>query len=180
VRQDAREQVDLSGIANARNYNRNTYPQVYREDDLVFVTTSPPRGARNPKLRPRYAGPYRITKLGDHQVTIQTVENQARIPYEAQVHRNQLRPCYETFEDAIDSAPMGPPRRGPGRPRGSRNLPRPQADSAAAPGDANAAPPAAPAAQVPQAAADPVPLPMPGVSEPPQGEESDDPPSATY
>jgi hypothetical protein len=98
ARDHARQVVEENREKNTQNYNRRANPQEYQLGEVVYVAFEPVRGGQNPKLRPRYVGPYRIVTLGDYQVTIRTINHPAGL-FEAQVHRDRLRKSHREFPD---------------------------------------------------------------------------------
>jgi transposase InsO family protein len=113
----ARQHVEEQEEKNRENYNRRANPKDYREGDLVYIQVRPPKNQTHKKVRPRYAGPYRIAELGDHKVIIKPMNE----PRDAgrEMHINDIRPCQEDIqEDEVhDIRPLHAPR---GRPRGNK------------------------------------------------------------
>jgi hypothetical protein len=99
---------------NRDNFNRRANPQAYEVGDLVFLRAKYDANSNLGKFQPKYEGPYRVEQLRDHKVLVRSVN--LRQPVEHEVHKDDLRRCYEVVEEQVFHN-VAPPRRGPGRPR---------------------------------------------------------------
>jgi hypothetical protein len=113
------DHIRVNEERNKKDYDKHANPRVYYPGDLVYIKAKPAPFAPLPKLRPRYVGPYRITELKDHQAKV--VAATGRDPQEITLHRDEMRHCYEIIEEETEPGTI---RRGPGRPKGSKNKPK--------------------------------------------------------
>jgi hypothetical protein len=78
ARQAARQHAEQQGIKYKNNFDKNAAPHIFKVDQKVWLSDTTALG-KNPKLMPKWLGPYKIVDLNDNNAKIEIKPNKFKI-----------------------------------------------------------------------------------------------------
>ncbi len=78
ARQVARQHAEQQGIEYRNNFDKNAAPHNFKIDQKVWLSDTTALG-KNPKLTPKWLGPYKIVDLNDNNAKIEIKPNKFKI-----------------------------------------------------------------------------------------------------
>ena len=95
ARQVARQHAEVQGIKYKQNFDCTTAPHSFKIDQKVWLSDTTALG-KNPKLTPKWLGPYKIVDLNDNNAKLEIKSNKFKI-----VNCSRLKPFLENKNKSV-------------------------------------------------------------------------------
>jgi len=95
ARQVAHQHAEAQGIKYKSNFDTSTAPHKFKVDQKVWLSDTTALG-KNPKLTPKWLGPYIIVDLNENNAKLQIKSNKFKI-----VNCARLKPFFEVTNDTV-------------------------------------------------------------------------------
>jgi hypothetical protein len=95
TRQVAHQHAEAQGIKYKSNFDTSTAPHKFKVDQKVWLSDTTALG-KNPKLTPKWLGPYIIVDLNENNAKLQIKNNKFKI-----VNCARLKPFFEVTNDTV-------------------------------------------------------------------------------